>query len=227
MLNRSAFTLIELLIVVAIIAILAAIAVPNFMEAQTRSKVSRCKADMRSLGTALEAYCTDYNHYPPCGYNRARMSWYKAADANGWIISWIDRLVPLTTPVSYITSAPNDPFSKGSALVAGAFPPYTAEHFSVFQYCEDYYITAPARVYVSPAGGPPYKGYVTYGNPGTDACWRLSSFGPDVVANFLDTNLNGLPAIAREGMEYDPTNGTISTGDIFRYGGTDCGNMNM
>jgi type II secretory pathway pseudopilin PulG len=48
-----------LLIVVAIIAILAAIAVPNFLEAQTRAKVSRTHADMRSLATALEAYAVD------------------------------------------------------------------------------------------------------------------------------------------------------------------------
>ena len=54
-----AFTLIELLIVVAIIAILAAIAVPNFLEAQTRSKVSRVKADMRSVATGVEAYRVD------------------------------------------------------------------------------------------------------------------------------------------------------------------------
>ena len=58
------FTLIELLIVVAIIAILAAIAIPNFIEAQTRSKVSRVKADMRSLATAVEAYRVDNNRYP-------------------------------------------------------------------------------------------------------------------------------------------------------------------
>ena len=55
----QAFTLIELLIVVAIIAILAAIAVPNFIEAQIRAKVSRVNADMRAISTALEAYCTD------------------------------------------------------------------------------------------------------------------------------------------------------------------------
>ena len=61
---KHAFTLIELLIVVAIIAILAAIAVPNFLEAQTRAKVTRCKSDMRTIATALEAYFVDWNRYP-------------------------------------------------------------------------------------------------------------------------------------------------------------------
>ena len=62
--SKHAFTLIELLIVVAIIAILAAIAVPNFLEAQTRAKVARVKNDLRSVATAIEAYRVDTNKYP-------------------------------------------------------------------------------------------------------------------------------------------------------------------
>ena len=65
----AAFTLIELLIVVAIIAILAAIAVPNFLEAQTRSKISRVKADMRTMSVGLESYNMETNRYPQAEIN--------------------------------------------------------------------------------------------------------------------------------------------------------------
>src|SRR3989337_1098345 len=58
------FTLMELLIVVAIIAILAAIAVPNFLEAQARSKVTRAMSDMRTVDVAMKSYRIDGNRYP-------------------------------------------------------------------------------------------------------------------------------------------------------------------
>lgn len=71
---------------IAVLAIVAAIVAPNFLEANIRSKVSRSRADMRSLAVALESYYVDYNVYP------AKYS-------------------QVTTPVAYMTMIPADPFA--------------------------------------------------------------------------------------------------------------------
>ncbi len=63
--NRKGFTLIELMIVIAIIAILAAILVPNFMKARAQGQVTSCKSNVKNIGTACEMYSTDNNgRYP-------------------------------------------------------------------------------------------------------------------------------------------------------------------
>ena len=77
--SRSAFTLIELLIVVAIIGILAAIAVPNFLNAQVRAKVANTQADQRSLATAIESYRLDNNMYPPTPHTAANQRFARLA----------------------------------------------------------------------------------------------------------------------------------------------------
>jgi type II secretion system protein G len=62
--NKKGFTLIELLIVVAIIGIVAAIAIPNLLVALQKGKQKATMGDMKSVGTALEVYCTDNSIVP-------------------------------------------------------------------------------------------------------------------------------------------------------------------
>ena len=61
--NRKGFTLIELMIVVAIIGILAAIAIPNFLRFQAKSKQSEAKTNLKAVFTAETSYFGENNTY--------------------------------------------------------------------------------------------------------------------------------------------------------------------
>lgn len=147
--SKSGFTLIELLIVVAIIAILAAIAVPNFLEAQTRSKVSRVQADIRSIATAVESYCIDNNKYP--------RGWAEGLQPR------MARLAQLTTPIAYISSIPIDIFNVDYIL-----------NIVDQQAWRTYVYWSPADVKQELINDPinPYQ-IVKIGQ------WNLRSYGPD------------------------------------------------
>lgn len=97
--NCRAFTLIELLISVAIIGILAAIAVPNMQNSITKAKMAKAVADMNAICTAIESYRVDHNMYP------------RWTETDGTHKNPVDRrLNPLTSPLPYMTSIPVDPF---------------------------------------------------------------------------------------------------------------------
>ncbi|HQO36925.1 MAG TPA: prepilin-type N-terminal cleavage/methylation domain-containing protein [bacterium] len=94
---RRAFTLIELLIVVAIIGILAAIAVPNFLNARVRAKIAKVDSDQNALSKALEMYLLDNNSYP----GDHDLDEYTGSQRG---------LFRLTSPIAYVASLPVDPF---------------------------------------------------------------------------------------------------------------------
>jgi prepilin-type N-terminal cleavage/methylation domain-containing protein len=59
--KRGGFTLVEIMIVVAIIALLAAIAVPGFLRARKRSQASRILNDLRLIDSAVDQYAIETN----------------------------------------------------------------------------------------------------------------------------------------------------------------------
>jgi len=62
--KEKGFTLIELMIVIAIIAILATILIPSFLKARAQSQLSGCESNLKNTATALEMYKTDFTLYP-------------------------------------------------------------------------------------------------------------------------------------------------------------------
>jgi len=212
----SAFTLIELLIVVAIIAILAAIAVPNFLEAQTRSKISRVQSDMCTLATAVEAYTVDYNH-TPMGFYEGTM-W----QPSNYGLSENDKILRnysrLTTPIAYITSAPRDPFIELNGQIWYDGQVKSGAGYKLYHYQS-------VRTH-SLQGRPLHYSYVESAERGVT--FTFSSLGPS--KRWTPDGWSGsrhvpwAPAkVETRGNEmgyphliYNATNGTMSVGDMSR-----------
>jgi prepilin-type N-terminal cleavage/methylation domain-containing protein len=80
--KRAGFTLVEIMIVVAIIALLAAIAVPGFLRARKRSQASKVLNDLRLISSAMDQYAIETSKKTDDTINVADWTRYLKKDTN-------------------------------------------------------------------------------------------------------------------------------------------------
>ena len=81
--SKSAFTLVEMMIVVAIIGLLAAIAIPNFVHARTTSQKNACINNLRQIDGAAQTWALENNKAPTDTYTMAVIQPYLGRTAAG------------------------------------------------------------------------------------------------------------------------------------------------
>lgn len=194
------FTLIELLIVVAIIGILIVIAVPNFLNAQVRAKVAAVESNFKTIATANEMYRFDHGTY----FSFVNLS---TVAFRGFTRGFIR----LTTPIAYLSyDAVNDPFASKfkSGIESGS-----VEYDKTF----DYTISLGSRAYrdneiFQTKEGDYYTGKVN--------SYMLESVGPDTLDSVIGSGCFGTGCIFDIFILYNPSNGICSEGDIVKVVGT-------
>ena len=103
--REGGFTLIELLVVIIIIGILAAIAIPVFLNQRKKGYDAQAKSDLRNLATQEETFLTDNNHYGTLA--EMVTAGFKASansGASSAIVLWRDGATP-PAPTTTETSA--------------------------------------------------------------------------------------------------------------------------
>ena len=101
-LSQGGFTLIEIMVVVVILGILAAVVVPRIMDRPDDARIVRAKQDIRALEAALNLYKLDNFHYPSTQQGLEALASQPSGEpaAKNW------------KPGGYIGSLPNDPWGN-------------------------------------------------------------------------------------------------------------------
>src|SRR3989344_1264017 len=114
--SKRGFTLVELLIAISIIAIISAVGITSYSQAQKLGRDFKRKQDLRSIATALELYHQKYKRYP---VTNSTGGWYQLSNTGEWIF---DKGAVGVTPSAasgniaptFISALPTDPINDNS-----------------------------------------------------------------------------------------------------------------
>ncbi|MCE5228144.1 hypothetical protein LLG95_00925 [bacterium] len=212
------------------VAMMAAIAVPGYLEAQNRARVKRADADMRSLQNAMDAYSVEFGG----GYNPSTTNEFDAqanisqvqSDLRSIAVGIESYGVDCNSYPAW-SSNPNENYygkfvrnapqlAKEPSFRFGAAPGMYSLTSPIS------YMSTMPRDPFAPAMGATYAFYSTPGDP-NKAGWIVWSPGPDGKYDLDSENISRAYPAAGKGpselliqLTYDPTNGTKSSGDIYR-----------
>lgn len=116
---RKGFTLVEILIVVVILGILAAIVIPQFTDASTQAKESSLRADLQTMRSQIELYKIQHNDYLPgvaSGTHTSTIGDISVALISKTNINGVAPAAGETVYGPYMQAIPTNPFNDKSGI---------------------------------------------------------------------------------------------------------------
>ena len=198
LLHKSGFILIELLFVIAIIAILAAILFPVFARARENARRTSCQSNMKQIGLGLLQYSQDYDEFQP-------RTNFGGTGATNWPTKykWMDAIYPyvkneqIFTCPSDTTTSPTNKFRYSAN-----YPGQDLYYFGSYAYNNGYYgyqNTAPANVNLSAIQAPSTTVWIVEQLDGNnvEVAWGNAESNPSISVvkgiNVLVTPASDIP----------------------------------
>lgn len=126
--KKTGFTLIELIVVVAILGILATIGLTSFQTSQMKSRDTKRKSDLEQIQRALEMYMNDHSNYPTSVGGEIVV---------GDALDWGTAEFKDSEGTIYMKQLPGDPRDQEYCYVYSAGPPITYKIYAKLENSED------------------------------------------------------------------------------------------